>query len=204
MADRHEQRPLVDPRVGDPGVVIADDDFEVALCLVRGTAPTGSSPPRRRSGSAGGRTGRKQEEDDGLGDRDVLVHDGRSRLGTDDPSDLVTDLERHRPPGPRPTSECPACPRRVRNQPAGRSATAPGSSASEWLIKYVVSARIGKRSAVRGARAPRREPYSAPRPGSRARCSAAVRAIRVRWASNSCIRWGSARFWTLRSSSLPP
>ena len=51
VADRDEQRPLVD-RVHDRGVVVDGDDLEAAAAPGRGSAPTGSSPPRRRRGSA--------------------------------------------------------------------------------------------------------------------------------------------------------
>ncbi len=76
VADRDEQRALVD-RVHDLAVVLADDDLEVALRLVevadgREVAALVDDPvPLRRGLEAG--------EDDGLGDRDVLVHHRRAR-----------------------------------------------------------------------------------------------------------------------------
>ena len=107
VADRDEQRPLVD-RVDDRAVVLADDDLEVALRLVevahgREVAALVDDPvPLRCRLEAG--------EDDGLRDRDVLVHHGRAGRRADDPADLVADRHRQLPPAFAPGPDPPFAP----------------------------------------------------------------------------------------------
>ena len=77
VADRHEQRPLVD-RVDDGAVVLADDHLEIGLRLVevahRGEVPLLVDDPVAR------RVDREERrEHDRLGDGDVLVHHRRVR-----------------------------------------------------------------------------------------------------------------------------
>ena len=115
VADRDEQGALVD-RLHDLAVVLADDDLEVALRLVevahgREVAALVDDPvPLRRGLEAG--------EDDGLGDRDVLVHHGRAGGCADDAADLVSDRQRHLPPALAPGADPTLAPRpRVLGEP---------------------------------------------------------------------------------------
>ncbi len=149
MADRDEQRPLVD-RLDDLLVALADDDLEVGLGLVEVAHGREVLRARRRPGCARGSTGRKQESTIASAIGDVLVHHRRARPGADDPPDLVADLERHRPPALAPGADPARPPRPGRTRRAASSAAA-GIAPSEWLIRYVVSARIGKRSRKRAA-----------------------------------------------------
>ena len=103
VADRHEQRPLVD-RVDDRRVVLADDDLEVRVRLVE-VAHRREVPPLVDDAVAAGVDREEAREDDGLGDRDVLVHHGRSGRRPDDPADLVADRHRHRPPALAPRAD---------------------------------------------------------------------------------------------------
>ena len=119
VADRDEQRPLVD-RADDLLVVLADDDLELRLRLVevahRGeVAPLVDDPvPLRRRPEAG--------EDDRLSDGDVLVHHGRALGRADDPADLVADGERQVPPAFPPRPDPALAPRaRVLGEPGLRA-----------------------------------------------------------------------------------
>src|SRR5205085_148474 len=53
----------------------------------------------------------KAREDDGLGDRNVLVHAHGAGGCTDDPPDLIADRERHRGPRRRPRADASLRPR---------------------------------------------------------------------------------------------
>ena len=107
MADRDEERPLVDG-VGDGRVVLDRDGLEPRLRLVEvadgrevrllvddpGSLPR---PPEAR-------------EDDRLGDRHVLVHDDRARRRAEDPPELVADRDGHLPPPFRPRPDAALAP----------------------------------------------------------------------------------------------
>ena len=110
VADRDEQRPLVDG-VGDGRVVRDSDDLEIRLCLVevangREVRLLVDDPvPLARTREAG--------EDDRLGDGHVLVHDDGARQRAEDPPELVADRDRHVPPplGPGPDAALAPCAR---------------------------------------------------------------------------------------------
>ena len=103
VADRDEQRPLVDP-LDDLGVVLAHDDFEVGLRLVQ--VAHGREVPALVDDAVARRVDRPEaRERDRLGDRDVLVHHSRARRRADDPPDLVSDRHRHRPPALGPGAD---------------------------------------------------------------------------------------------------
>ena len=108
VADRHEQRPLVD-RVDDRGVVLADDDVEVRMRLVE-VAHRREVPPLVDDAVPTGVDRKEAREDDGLGDRDVLVHHRRPGRRPDDPADLVADRHRHRPPALAPRADAALAP----------------------------------------------------------------------------------------------
>ena len=96
VCDRDEQRALVD-RLDDRRVIRNDGDLEVRLRLVqvahrREVALLVHDPIAAWVGRAEAR------EHDGLGDRNVLVHDRRAGRRPDDAADLVPDRDRHLPP----------------------------------------------------------------------------------------------------------
>ena len=96
VADRHEQRPLVDP-LDDLGVVLADDDVELGLRLVQ--VAHGREVPALVDDTIPPRfDGVEAREHDRLGNRDVLLHHGRAGRSADDAADLVADLHRRAPP----------------------------------------------------------------------------------------------------------
>ena len=106
MADRDEQRPLVD-RVHDRRVVLDRDDLEPGLRLVQ-VAHRGEV--RRLVDDPVALAGRREAgEDDRLCDGHVLVHDDRARGRAEDPPELVADGDRHLPPalGPGPDAALP-------------------------------------------------------------------------------------------------
>ena len=108
VADRDEQGALVD-RLHDLAVVLADNDFEVALRLVE--VADGREVPALVDDPVPLRSGLEAGEDDGLGDRDVLVHHGRARRCADDAADLVSDRQRHLPPALAPGADSALAPR---------------------------------------------------------------------------------------------
>ena len=102
MAQRHEERSLVD-RV-DQRIQVGDDlDLCVRLRLEqvahrRELAFDVDDPVARRSQPEAG-------QDDGDGNRHVLVHADGAGRGADDPADLVADRERHLPPAFAPRAD---------------------------------------------------------------------------------------------------
>ena len=103
MADRHEQRALVD-RLQDLRVGLAHDDLEVRLRLVdvahgREVRTLVHDPVSR------GVDRPEARKHDRLRDRDVLLHDRRARRRADDASDLVADPPRRLPPALRPRAD---------------------------------------------------------------------------------------------------
>ena len=130
MADRHEQRALVD-RVDDRAVVLDGDDLEVRLRLVEVAHRrevrllVDDAVARARVAEA--------REDDHLRDGDVLVHDDRAGGRADDPPDLVADGDgmSHQP---SPQERMPRS-RHMRAYSSSRSSAAAGIAASEWLIR---------------------------------------------------------------------
>ena len=118
VADRHEQRPLVD-RGDDLLLVAADDDLGPAgllrllevpdrrevLLLVHDPPPLSAQVEAR--------------EDDRLGDGHVLVHHRRARRRADQARDLVADGDRQLPPALAPGPDAARVPRvRVLGQAA--------------------------------------------------------------------------------------
>ena len=115
VADRHEQRALVD-RVDDRRVVLDRDDLEVGLRLVevahRREVRLLVDDAVARAGPAEAR------EHDLLGDRHVLVHHGAAGRRADDAPDLVADRDRHLPPAFAPGADAALAPHaRVLEQP---------------------------------------------------------------------------------------
>jgi hypothetical protein len=110
VADRDEQGPLVDRR-DDRLLVPADDDLRPArrlglleiadgwkvLLLVHDPSPLAAQVEAR--------------EDDGLGDRHVLVHHGRAGRRSDQAGDLVADGDRQLPPAFAPGPDAARVPR---------------------------------------------------------------------------------------------
>jgi hypothetical protein len=110
VADRDEQRPLVDRR-DDRLLVPADDDLRTARLLRLLDIADGwevlllvhDSPPLAAQVEA--------REDDRLGDRHVLVHPGRAGRRTDQARDLVADGDRQLPPALAPGPDAARVPR---------------------------------------------------------------------------------------------
>ena len=119
MADRDEERALVDP-LDDLLVVLAHDDLEVGLRLVEvahrrevGALVDDAVPCRVDRPEA--------REHDRLGDRDVLLHHRRAGRRPDDAPDLVADAHRRRPPALRPRADPALRPHaRELGEPLGR------------------------------------------------------------------------------------
>ena len=115
VADRHEQRALVD-RVDDRRVVLHRDYLEPGLRLIqvahRGEVRLLVHDAVARAGGAEAR------EDDHLGDGHVLVHDDAARRCADDAPDLVADGDGHVPPAFAPGADTALAPHaRVLEQP---------------------------------------------------------------------------------------
>ena len=89
MADRDEERPLVDA-LHDLVAVLAHDDVEVGLRLVQ--VADGREVRALVDDAVLHRVDRREaRQGDGLRDRDVLLHDGRPRRRADDAPDLIAD-----------------------------------------------------------------------------------------------------------------
>ena len=108
VADRDEQRPLVD-RVDDRGGVLDRLDLEAGLRLVEVT--------HRREvrllvdDPVPLAAAREAREDDCLGNGHVLVHDDRAGRRAEDPPELVADRDRHLPPAFGPGTDPALAPR---------------------------------------------------------------------------------------------
>jgi hypothetical protein len=103
MADRDEERSLVDP-LHDLHVVLADDHLEIRLRLVevahRREVPAlvDDTVPRRVDRP-------EARKRDRLGNSDVLVHHSGARRRADDAADLVADAHRRLPPALGPGAD---------------------------------------------------------------------------------------------------
>ena len=108
MRDRHEQCPLVD-RLDDALVIRCDLDLGPARCLVevahgREVALLVDDPAALTLEAEAG-------ENDGLGQRDVLVHRDASGRRADQPGNLVADGHRQLPPAFLPGPDAARPPR---------------------------------------------------------------------------------------------
>jgi hypothetical protein len=107
VADRHEQRALVD-RLHDRPVVLDRDDLEVGLRLVQ-VAHRGEVRLLVHDPVAHARVAEAGEHDL-LRDGDVLVHDDRPRGRPQDPRELVAHRERQLPPALAPGADAALAP----------------------------------------------------------------------------------------------
>jgi len=100
VRDRDEQRALVD-RLDDRPVVVDDHDVELRLGLVQ--VADARKVALLVDDAVAVRIDRPEAgHDDRLGDRDVLMHDGRPGRRPDDAADLVADGHGHLPPALAP------------------------------------------------------------------------------------------------------
>ena len=110
VADRDEQRPLVD-RLDDRLLVRAHDDLRAAGALGLLEVAHGREVLLLVDDPVALPVEAEAREDDGLGDRHVLVHDGRAGRRSDEAAHLVADGDRHVPPAFAPganTARVPA------------------------------------------------------------------------------------------------
>src|SRR5262249_40192982 len=127
--------------------VLADDDLELRLGLVE--VADGREVSALVDDPVSARVGWQEAgEDDRLGDGDVLVHHRGAGRRADDAADLVADGHRRLPPPLAPPPPPPPPPRIPPPSPCGASpasrfSASRGIAASEWLMRYVVCARIG-------------------------------------------------------------
>ena len=97
VRDRHEQRALVD-RVDHRVGVLADDDLGAEARPRLLHVAHRREEPLLEDDAVARRLQVEAREDDRLGDRHVLVHDGRAGRRADDPADQVADAEHRVPP----------------------------------------------------------------------------------------------------------
>ena len=139
VADRDEQRPLVD-RVDDRAVVLADDDLEVGLRLVE-VAHRGEVPPLVDDPVARGSIGKKHESTTASATATfwcITVVPGAPPMIRPTWSPTVIGIVHQ----PSPHERMPRS-FHMRAYSARRSSALAGIAASEWLIRYVVCSRIG-------------------------------------------------------------
>ncbi len=131
VADRDEQRPLVDPLDESP-VVLAHDDLEIRLRLVQVANGREVRRARRRPGCAVASTWRKHESAtaSAIATFWCMTVDPGGRA--DDPPDLVSDPDQGVSHQPSAHERMPRS-AHMRAYSASRSAAPRGIAPSEWL-----------------------------------------------------------------------